>query len=326
MWLTLVILSYFLFSLASFLDKYILSGEFLSPKLYSFYVGILSLAVLFIIPIGILLSNQFFSPLGFSFLADTKFFLIPNLYLIGLSLFAGIISLLALFFYYKAINDFEISRIGPAVGGTVPIFSLLLIYLFAFLPINLNFEKSDFGFSEILALFFLVLGSIILTIQKEKLATFKSLKIALLASFLFGLNFVLTKIVYNFLPFLPGFIWMGLGTFLGALGFLLFPEVRNNIFNPQTILKKKVALPFAFSKISGALGSILQNRAIFLAPIILLPVINALAGIQYVFLIILATLFFFKFPEVFKEQVSKKVLLQKIIGIFLILAGLAILT
>ena len=163
-------------------------------------------------------------------------------------------------------------------------------------------------------------------IQKEKLATLKSLKIALLASFLFALTFVLSKIVYTFLPFLPGFIWIRMGEFLGALSLLFFPEVRNNIFKRQTILKQKIALPFIFSKTTGALSAILQNRAIFLAPIILLPVINALAGIQYVFLIILATVFFFKFPKIFKEQVSKKILLQKIIGICFILAGLAILT
>jgi hypothetical protein len=326
MWLTLAILSYFLLSLSVFFDKYILGGELLSPKLYSFYVGILALAVLFIIPIGILLSNEFFSPFGFSFLENTKFFLIPNLYLIGLGLLTGIISLSALFFYYQAINDFEISRIGPAVGGTVPIFSLLLIYLFSFLPFNFSFEKLNIGFSEISALFFLILGSIILTIQKEKLATLRSLKIALVASFLFGLTFVLSKIVYNFLPFLPGFIWIRMGEFLGALSLLLFSEVRNNVFKRQTILKQKIALPFVFSKTTGALSAILQNRAIFLAPVIFLPVINALAGIQYVFLIILATLFFFKFPAIFKEQTSKKILLQKIIGIFLILIGLSILT
>jgi len=327
MWLTLAISSYFLLSLAVFLDKYILGGELLSPKIYAFYVGILSIGVLFLVPIGILFSHEFFYSFGFSFLENTTFFIIPNLYLIGLSLLAGIVSLSALFFYYQAINSFEVSRIGPAVGGTVPIFSLILIYLFAFFPFEIGFEKLTLGVSEISALFFLVSGSVVLTIQKEKLATMKSLKISLLASFLFALTFVLSKIVYNFLPFLPGFIWMRLGEFLGALSFLLlFSEVRNNIFKPQTILKKKVALPFAFSKAAGAISSILQNRAVFLAPIIFLPLINALAGIQYVFLIILATIFFFKFPKIFKEQISRKVLLQKILGIILIISGLAILT
>lgn len=323
MWLTLAILSYFLLSAATFLDKYILGGELLSPKIYAFYAGILSLGVLSIIPVGILFSNEFFHSFGFSFLENTKFFIIPNLYLIVTSLFAGIISLVALFFYYQAIHDFEVSRIGPAVGGTVPIFSLLLIYLFAFLPFDVKFEKINFSFSEILALFLIILGGFILSVHKEKLATLKSLKIALIASFLFGLNAVLTKIIFNFLPFFPGIIWMGLGTFLGSLGLLFFSEVRNNIFKRKTMLKKKVAFPFVFSKATGALSAVLQNRAIFLAPVVFLPLINALAGIQYVFLIILATLFFFKFPEVFKEQISKKVLLQKIVGILLIIVGLA---
>ena len=61
-------------------------------------------------------------------------------------------------------------------------------------------------------------------------------------------------------------------------------------------------------------------------PLIVLPLINALGGVQYVFLIILATLFFFKFPEILKEEISRKVLLQKTLAIWLIVAGLALLS
>jgi len=40
----------------------------------------------------------------------------------------------------------------------------------------------------------------------------------------------------------------------------------------------------------------------------------------------LAILFFFKFPKILKEEISKKILLQKTIAIWLIVAGLVLLS
>jgi len=322
MWLTLAILGYFFNSLSIFLDKYLLGGSLPSPKIYAFYAGIFSLLILLIIPIGVLVSYGFLTPLEKIFPESLEIFLIPQFPLIVLTFFPGIIFILALLFYYQGIKDFEISRIGPAVGGIVPLFTLILISLFSFFPLNLGFEKQIIVFKEYLALLFLVLGTMILVFQKEKLATFKILKLSITASFLFSLSFVLSKIVYNFLPFWPAFIWMRMGDFIGAISLLIFSEVRHGIFFQKEISKEKIALPFIFAKGAGGLGSVLQNGAIFLAPIVFLPIINALAGVQYIFLMILAILFFFKFPKILKEEISKRVLFQKIISILLILIGL----
>lgn len=326
MWFTLAILAYFSIALAAFLDKYILGGPLPSPKIYSFYIGLLSLSVLLIVPFGILLSLGPFPSLEIIFPEAFEIFFIPSFSLIILSLITGIIFLLALFFYYRGVYDFEISRIGPAVGGIVPLFTLALIYFFTFIPLNLGFQRQVLIPREYLALIFLVLGSIILTLHREKLATFKSLKISIIASFLFSLAFVLTKLVYTFLPFWTGFIWIKLGGFLGALFLLFSYEIRKGIFRHERGFGKKIALPFIFARGAGAMGGVLQNGAIFLAPMIFLPLINALTGIQYVFLIILATLLFFKFPQILKEEISKRVLLQKTLAVWLIVAGLALLS
>jgi len=230
-----------------------------------------------------------------------------------------------LFFFYKGVWAFEISRIGPAVGGIVPLFTFLLIYLFTLIPLELGFEKRILSFREYLALILIILGSVILSLHRKKLATLKSLKISIIASFLFSLSFVLTKLVYtSSLPFWTGFIWIKLGNCLGAMSFLAFYEVRKGIFKHKGTFRKKIALTFAFAKVAGAIGGVLQHGAIFLAPLAFLPIINAMEGIKYIFLIILATLFFFKFPKIFKEEVSGKVLFQKIFAILLIGLGLAL--
>lgn len=322
MWLILAISSYFFLALASFLDKYILGGALPSPKIYTFYTGILSLLAILIIIFGGFLSLDSLPLLQRFFPGGLDFLFIPELSLILLSLLTGIIFLLALLVYFKGIHSFEVSRIAPAVGGITPIFILILIYLFAFISLEADFQKRILTPKEYLALAFLILGSVILTLHREKLTTLKSFKIAIIASFLFGLEFVLTKLVYTYLPFWAGFIWIRAGEFLGAISLLLFFDVRTKIFRHGKGFGRKIAPSFILTKTSGATGRVLQSAAIYFSPLAFLPIINALSGIQYVFLIILATVFFFKFPKILKEEISKKVLVQKTLAIWLIVAGL----
>lgn len=322
MWLVLTISAYFFLAVSAFFDKYILGGGLPSPKIYCFFAGLISILVLAIIPGGILLS---FGPLPFLarvFPRVPEMFFVPSLKLVLLSFLAGIAFLGALFTYYKGVYKFEISRIAPAVGAGVPIFTLLLVWIFTLFPFIDEFQHRSLMFNEYLALVFLVGGSMILSIHREKLATFQSIKISAVASLLFSLSFLLTKLVYAFLPFWTGFIWIRIGVFLGSLSLLGFSEVRNSIKKPAKGFAKRVVLPFLLAKASGAMGGVLQNGAIFLAPFVFLPIINALSGIQYIFLIILATVLFFKFPEILREEISKRVLVQKTIAVWLIVAGL----
>lgn len=325
MWLTLVILAYFSIALASFLDKYILGGLLPSPKIYTFYTGILSILAILIIIFGIFLSLGPLPSLQKIFPEGLGIFFIPNLFLILLSLGTGIIFILALLTYFKGIYNFEVSRIGPAVGGLTPVFTLILVYLFAFIPLELGFQKKFLTPKEYLALICLILGSVVLTIHWKKLTSLKSLKISIIASFLFSLELILTKLVYTYLPFWTGFIWLRMGGFLGALLLLFSFEVRTKIFRHEKGFSQKLAPLFIFTKGAGAMGRALQSGAIYFSPLIFLPIINALSGIQYVFLIILATIFFFKFPKILKEEVSREVLVQKTLGIWLIAVGLFLL-
>ena len=313
MWFTLAILSYIFFAIAAFADKYILGSVIPSPKIYAFYTGILSLSVLLLIPIGALVSLEFF--------------FVPDLPLIVLSLITGATIVAFLFSYYRGVQKFEISRISPAVGGIAPLFILVLVYILALVFPGLGLSRRILTNQEFLALVALVSGSVILTLHREKLATFQSFKISVGASFFLGLSLVLSKVVYNsFQSFWPGFVWIGMGQGLAAIFFLCSSEVRKEVLKKKKSFQKKLAFTFIFAKVSGALGSIFQNGAIFLAPAVFISIINALSGIQYVFLILFATLFFFKFPKVLKEEISKKVLFQKTVAIWLIVIGLMILS
>ena len=82
---------------------------------------------------------------------------------------------------------------------------------------------------------------------------------------------------------------------------------------------------FAASSAMAVVASVLLSVAVFLAPIAAIPLINALQGVQYVFLLLLVTLLSFFAPRIIKETVSKRILWQKAISVFLIIIGLALL-
>jgi len=286
LWLLIIVLAYFLFSLNNLGDKYLLAGP-PKPKTYTFYVSILGIAVLLLIPF-----------INFS---------LPSFNQILLSFLAGACFVFAIFSFYNGLEYFEASRVIPAIGGIMPLFTFILVYLF-------SSGKEFLNLLGLIALFLLILGSFFITFEKEKKISFKSLPISILAAFLFSLGFILSKYVYLSQPFWSGFILMRVGGFLTALCFLFFKEIRDEIFKKKSVFQKKTGIIYLSNQVLGAGAFILQNWGINLVPLASLVFINALQGTQYLFLLILTTIFS-----------SEKIILQKIIAVLFICAGLAVL-
>ena len=296
-WLIIIISAYFLLAAVALGDKYLLAGP-PNPKTYSFYVGILGILAVLLIPL-----------VGFS---------IPEISQLILALIAGAILIFALFGLYTGLENFEASRIVPAIGGLLPLFTFGLIYLF-------SCGQEVFSLAEAPAFILLLAGSILITFRKGKSITSKSLQISVITAFFFALTFVLTKYVYLVLPFWTGFIWMRIGGFLTALCFIFTKEVKREILERRFSFKRKTGVFFLFNQAMGGGAFILQNWAIALVPLAFLPFLNALEGTKYIFLLILATLISFKLPQILKEEISKEVILQKVAAILLIGGGLALL-
>ncbi|MEA3344163.1 MAG: hypothetical protein U9Q16_00560 [Patescibacteria group bacterium] len=297
LWFIVIILAYLLFAATNLVNKFILAGP-PNPKSYSFYVGILSGLTILLIPF-----------VGFS---------IPNFYQILLCLLSGAVFIFAILGLFEGLERFEASRVIPAIGAISPLFVFALIFLF-------SGGKEVLGIIEIVSFILLIIGGILITYNPSAKVSLKSLKISVLTSFLFAFFFILAKYVYIMLPFWTGFIWIRIGTFLAAIFFIFFKEVRQEIFEKKFTFNKKTGILFILNQIIGALASILQNWAIALAGLIYLSLISALQGVQYVFLFILTILVSLKFPKRFKEDFSKKVLFQKIVAILIIGAGLSVL-
>ena len=273
-WLIVAILAYLILAVVFLVDKYLLIGPVPDPKIYAFYIGILGFVVLLLIPF-----INFYLPTPLEAL---------------LAFVSGVSFILGIFWFFKGLKLFESSRIVPAVGGILPIFTFLLIYIFSKGKETLN----PAGF---LAFAFLVSGSFFITYQKNKKISLDSLRISIIAALFLAVSFVFAKYVYISSSFLVGLVWIRVGGILGALIFLS-------------------------NQAAGGGGNILQNWAVALAPLSYVAFINALQGIQYLFLLIFAVFLSLRFPKILKEEISKEILFQKVIAILLIGGGLVLLS
>ncbi len=320
MWLLVAITSYFISAGVYVADKFLLSKKFHSSIVYAFYVGIWSIFNALLL---------FLSPW------------LPNFFQLLVDLAAGILFLITLVFWYKALHQSEATRVVPIVGALTPIFSLLLSALFfgdVLTPL------------EFVAFFILIFGGVLISIKQTKISHIRKIIKQLqywlgyltgeihaehrptrrlivnstMSAFLFACFYVLMKYIYNHQPFVGGFVWSRFGTFVGALVILLVPRWRQLIKERRAQAKQPKHFVFFVSvRLAGALAFILLNWAISLGNVAL---VNALQGTQYLFLILLVLIISSQFPRILKEELSREVLVQKIIGVMLVSLGLWVLT
>jgi drug/metabolite transporter (DMT)-like permease len=109
MFIFLATFAYFLNAGVYVADKFLLSKKIHSSITYAFYVGIWSI-------------------FNFVLLAFDPW--LPNLRELGIDLLAGLLFLATLIFWYKALHQSEATRVVPIVGALIPVFSLILSYIF----------------------------------------------------------------------------------------------------------------------------------------------------------------------------------------------------
>ena len=297
-WIIIAITTHFLTAIVFILDKFIVSKTAIRPVIYSFYVGILGGFTILLFPFG---------------------FELISLKQIIISFMAGILFIFATLYFYRAIKLSDVSKIIPIIGGAIAIFTLILTYIFL---------EERLSSNQFIAFLLLVFGGLIILWPKKskkniKVFSFNKILFVLLSALFFAGSYVLTKIVFIEQSFINGFIWIRLGSVLGACLLLILPRNSRIIFNIGKEIKKKTIILPIFSKSLSAFAFILLNYAIFLGNVAL---VNALQGVQYVFLLMMAFFLSAKFPQIIKEQINKGVIFKRILGIILVCLGLIFLT
>ncbi|OIO45776.1 MAG: hypothetical protein AUJ28_03690 [Parcubacteria group bacterium CG1_02_37_51] len=295
MWLLVSSVAYLFNAISMAVNKSLLNKSIPNPAVYTFFITILGLLAFVLAPFGL-------------YWIGTNFLLI--------SIVAGLCYTFALLTLFKALMYDEVSRVTPMVGSWQPIFVFLLAFVLIGERLALN---QIFGFVLIL------IGGYLITKHWEKVRqnNYKLISLAILSSLLFALSFVISKYLFDQVGFISGFVWTRIGSFIGALILLLWAENRKAIFKNVGSSGQQTTLLFIGGQLAGGLYFILLNWAISIGSVTL---INAMQGMQYVFLFFIVLLLSKKHPEWLKENTSKKILLQKIFSIVLIGIGLFIIT
>jgi drug/metabolite transporter (DMT)-like permease len=297
-------------------DKFLLSKKIHSSIAYAFFVGIWSIFNFVLL-----------------FLDPWK----PSLREFAIDCLAGVLFLVTLVIWYKALHQSEATRVVPIVGALVPIFSFLLSYIFF---------GTILGERELLAFIILIIGGIFISIKHTRFYVFKEvtekfrkifgdalgpLKVefrptrrlifnSLASALFFASYYVLMKYVYSTQPFIGAFVWSRFGSFIGVIFILFVPEWRKKIIEQQKGNKSPKKLSFFLSvRLLAALAFIMLNWAISMGSV---AIVNALQGVQYIFLILMVLFLSKRFPKLMQEEMGGGVMLQKTMGALLVCIGL----
>lgn len=296
--LPISIIAYALNGGAILIDKILIKTALPKPLAYTFYVNLLQILVIFLIPFG------------FSLNINWAFFL---------AVFSGITGVLAFYTLFSSLKHNEASIVGPLVGASNPLFSLILGGLFL---------GQILSFDQYLAFFVLMIGSLVLTanLWREKVQFSKKLLWIIASGFFFALSYILIRESFLQSNFLDGFIVSRLSAALLVLTFLIPKSVRTQIISFEKsehgISSHKTLVLMIMGQIMGALSVTLITFGVSLASPAL---VNSLFGVQYLVILTVSFLLAKKHPHLLDENLNKKIIIHKIIGAVIISIGLYLL-
>lgn len=298
-WIILALISPLLWALSVRIDKELISKYFHGKTgaliLFSSFISLL------VLPFIILIQPNVFSISPFYILT---------------TIFVGMLYVLYLFPYLKALNIEEASRVIP-IFQTIPVFGAILAFFILGEVLTLE---------QILAGTLIIIGAIGISakfittgIKLNK----KVLALMLLASLMVALSSVIFKLVAIKTEFWTTLFWQQIGFALfGLIIFIFKKDFREQFIEVFKKNSKNIIGLNVFNEIINIAALIIFNFATLLAPMGLVWVIN---GFQPLFILILGVIITLFFPRFGKEKIDKFTLFQKIFFIFIMLVGAAVL-
>jgi drug/metabolite transporter (DMT)-like permease len=271
-------------------DKVLLKKPAMQNVLsYVFWLGCISIFGLLLIPFG---------------------FKFPGFKLAGLGFVAGLLDLIASYFYYLALQRGEASEELAAMGGFTPIATALL---------SIPLLKAPFG-GSLLGFFLMAAGGLVMFFAETRpLKTMLPMIAA--ASVGFGLMNVLQKIVFNQTNFISGYVFFTIGTTVGSLLLLVPPSWRKQVFEHSEQAPPSSKFWYMFNRFTAGVGSFLVVFAVSKASP---SIVTAISGVRYVIIFVLAYAITRWMPRWFRENFTRPVLLAKSLATALIVAGLVL--
>jgi len=299
MWFLIALIGYLFLAIVFILDKVVVSQSKVKPVVYTFYSTIFMF--------GALLALPFF---GWGLLNGLDWYW---------AVVSGVAFGLALWTFYKAVQDGEISHIGPFNGAIITVFLYIIGYYFL---------AEKLSTMQIIGIVVLILSSLLLAFEKSRKHNgfHWGFVWAIVSALLFAISHASAKYLYGIYSFEVAFIWTRATTGLVGLFVLFFPTVRKT-FKRKKNTKKTYAGRHAVGlvvsdKILGVLSVICIQYAISIGSPTL---VQALSGLQFVLMFVFIYILTKVLPRVFKEYFTRRELKMEFVAIVLVLLGSALL-
>ena len=294
--LPISILAYALNAGSIVIDKILIRNILPNPLIYTFYINILSLLVIILIPFGLNLNNQ----------------------TLIMGAISGILFVFAVYTLFKALKLGEASVVGPVVGALNPLFTLLFVTFF----LNQILTSSQImGFSVLLT------GALLLTVNiwLKKLRLNKQLFWMVISGFFFSLAYISLKETFLSSNLITGIVVSRVAAGLFVLPLIGFPSFRKQIFvkrNDQFSNKKTLFLLILGQGMAATSGLLISIAISLASP----ALVNSLFGVQYLVILGVAIILARKHPQLLDESLTKGVLMQKLIGVGVLSLGVYLLS
>ncbi len=296
-WALVALLGYFFSAVSAAFDKFLLSDRIPTPSVYAFFVSLFSLFALGFVPFGFHLLDM-----------STTL----TLLLSGMTFVYGLVA------FYAAVKRHEVSRVAPLVGTIIS----LVAFLAVFLP---GMEGATVSGWFVVALLLLITGGLLISFDLPLRRGEHISWYIVLAGILMGISFLLLKAGYEGADFVNGLVWSRLGMTLAGFTLLVVPIFRRQIvaqfagFGHRSSRAASTGGLFLINKASAGLGTFLVAYATYLGSV---SFVQALSGMQYVFLLFLTFPLSFRYPQVFGERLHFWDWFQKGVAVAVIGLGL----
>jgi uncharacterized membrane protein len=233
------------------------------------------------------------------------------LWVIALAFGAGVVDLIATFFYYEALKMGEASESLAVVGGFTPVATLAIGYAL------LSHQMRG---AQLIGFALMTAGGFVMFLS-ENFPLKKMLPPVIMAAALFGLVTVVAKIVYNHTNFVTGYVWFTIGTFAGSMALLIPQSWRGQIFAESARSTPKNRFWYFVNRFLSGVGSFLVVYAISLTHP---AMVNAISGVRFGIIFVGAYLLTKLKPSWLKEDFHGWQLTTKTFATCLVIAGLAV--
>ncbi|MCA9363984.1 EamA family transporter [Candidatus Kaiserbacteria bacterium] len=307
-WILLAAAAQLILAVVALVDKFIVSDERALPKpfVYAFYTCLISGAWILVYVVGLIPLPWHFSSIP-SFSNVEK----PTLEIVALAFLAAYTFFLALVSMFNALKQADASDVVPVVGAVSALASFGLGYFFLGTQLSHNF---------IWGIVLLSLGTFLVSRLRFPL---KVAALSIHAGLFFALHYVSIKGLFLMTTFDNGFFWSRVAFMLFALSLLLVPIYYEKIVVHTKAAGKSAGPLILLNKIIAGVATILVLKATDLGDV---AVVQALGGLQFVFILILGLLFSHWFPQSLKsEGHGKAIILQRVLFVSIIALGFLVL-